>query len=294
MNIDLNLMQIFHAVHKERSVSRAAVRLGLSQPAVSHALGRLRAELGDPLFVRMPGGVAPTAKAERLAVGVAQALRTLEMAIQETSSFDPTTSDRTFCLYMTDISEWAFMPKLVDMLRSEAPRLKLEVYQLALDRVQPALETGEVDLAVGDLPKLIGVRSHVLFSEPYVVLMRAGHPALAEGAGPAVLSQLEYVVRSHSQTQRQLEALQLQDRVRVRMSHFLSLPDILLRSDLVTIVPQGIIGLLAAADRFAFLPLPGYARQLDVAIHWCWRLEGDPGHRWFRERLIQLLSRSPD
>ncbi|MBL8491873.1 MAG: LysR family transcriptional regulator, partial [Rhodocyclaceae bacterium] len=101
--LDLNLMQVFHAVHAAGNVSRAAVRLGLSQPAVSHALRRLRLQFRDPLFVRVPGGVAPTAKAERLARAVGEALQTLDLAIQASEAFDPAAAERTFRLYMTDI-----------------------------------------------------------------------------------------------------------------------------------------------------------------------------------------------
>ena len=289
--MDLNLMQIFHAVYQEGSVSRAAVRLSLSQPAVSHSLNRLRQEFRDPLFVRIPGGVAPTVKAERLASGIGRALLSLEAAIQEASSFDPATSGRVFRLYMTDIGELTFMPTIVDMLRRESTNLKLEVYQLDPDRIQPALESGEVDLAIGYLPKLQGVRSHILFSEPYVVLVRAGHPMFANRARKEALSRVDYaIVSSHSETRRQLEALDLQDRVRLTIPHFLALPEILGNSDLAAIVPLRLAKMFCEREPLKIISLPASSRQLDVAVHWFWRLDGDPGHRWLRDSFIRVLS----
>src|SRR5262245_37590649 len=150
MNIhdaDLNLLQTFHAVHATHSVSRAAERLGVSQPTVSHALRRLRAAYKDPLFVRVQGGMAPTAKAERLASAVEHALSTLETALRETETYDPGRSERTFRLHMSDIGETIFLPPLVARLARLAPHVRLEAFQLDDADILPALESGRIDLA---------------------------------------------------------------------------------------------------------------------------------------------------
>ena len=145
--VDLNLLQTFHAVHATGSVSRAAERLGVSQPTVSHALGRLRALYGDALFIRTQGGMLPTAKAQRLAKAVEHALTTLEVAIRETETYDPARSDRTFRLHLTDIGETIFLPSLLAALAREAPGVRLEVFQLDDRDILPALESGRVDVA---------------------------------------------------------------------------------------------------------------------------------------------------
>src|SRR5581483_4133380 len=148
-DIDLNLLQVFDAIYSAGSVTRAAERLGVSQPTVSHALQRLRELYRDPLFVRAQGGMAPTAKADHLATAVREALRVLEMALHEGEQFVPARSDRTFRLHMTDIGETIFLPKLVATVSDEAPLARIEVFQLDDKDIAPALESGRIDLALG-------------------------------------------------------------------------------------------------------------------------------------------------
>ena len=155
-DIDLNLLHVFAAVHQTGSVSRAAERLGLSQPAASHALTRLRLLLHDPLFVRAPGGVRPTPRAERLAPQVVAALQLLDAALQEGEGFDAAKARRRFVLHMSDIGADEFLPLLLRDLAREAPEVRLEVVQLPADAIGPALEQGRLDLAFGYLPGLAG------------------------------------------------------------------------------------------------------------------------------------------
>src|SRR6266545_580043 len=147
--IDLNLLQTFDAIYAEASVSRAADRLGVSQPTVSHALARLRTLYGDPLFVRRASGVTPTAKADRLADAVRQALHILDVAIHEADRYDPAASERTFRLHMTDIGEAIFLPRLMAALARRAPRVRVEARQLDDGDILPALESARIDLALG-------------------------------------------------------------------------------------------------------------------------------------------------
>src|SRR5262249_10878459 len=207
-------LQTSHAVHATRSVSRAAERLGVSQPTVSHALRRLRAEYKDPLFVRVQGGMAPTARAERLASAVEHALATLETAIRESERYDPARSERAFRLHMSDIGEAICLPPLRAALARRAPRVRVEAFQLDDADILPALESGRIDLALGYIPAL-DVERRFLLHERYVVVMRGGHPLARRKRTPAALGQLDYVlVRSHPATGRALQALGLSDRVR--------------------------------------------------------------------------------
>lgn len=288
--MDLKLLQVFNAVHSEGSVSRAADRLGLSQPAISHALRRLRLELKDPLFVRVPGGVAPTPKGERLASSVAHALAGLEKAIHEASHFDPPTSERTFRLYMTDIGELTFLPYIMEALQAQAPRLRVEVDQVALTQIMPALESGALDLAIGYLPRLSEVAQHTIVVERYVAVVGKHHPLANETREPSLLHRLDYaVVRSHSETRRQLERLQLEDRVRLTLPHFLVLPALLARTDLATLVPYRLARHFVEHDEAVILDGLFESSPLEVGLHWYWRMENDPGHRWLRELIIGLF-----
>jgi len=289
-DLDLNLLRSFYAVHAERSVSRAAERLGVSQPTVSHALRRLRLLCRDPLFVRVQDGVAPTARADRLAESVRAALATLDAALQEGERYDPAASGRTFRLYMSDIGETLFLPRLVQTLAQRAPKLRLETFQLDEKDILPALESGRVDLALGYIPALAGVEQEVLLQERYVVVMRAGHPLARRAPTRAALAALHYVlVRSHPATARALQEQGLAANIRLEVPHFLVLHRILAETDLAVLMPARLAAAFASMGDYAVwrprIGLPAFA----VSVHWYWRYAGDPGNRWLRELIVTLF-----
>ena len=288
--VDLNLLQTFHAVHATGNVSRAAERLGVSQPTVSHALRRLRELHGDPLFIRTQGGMAPTAKAQRLARAVEHALTTLEVALRETETYEPARSDRTFRLHLTDIGETIFLPPLLTTFAQEAPHVRIEAFQLDDAAILPALESGRIDLALGYIPALTGTQRQYLLSEHYVVAMRASHPVARRAPTRAALSALSYaVVRSHPATVRALQALGLADRVRLELPHFMVLPRILAETDLAAIMPSRLATAFNALGQYAiWRPRVGLPR-FDVSVHWFRRFEHEPGNRWLRERIVALF-----
>jgi|KBSSwiStaDraftv2_1062776.scaffolds.fasta_scaffold10983_2 DNA-binding transcriptional LysR family regulator len=289
-NVDLNLLQTFLAVHVTGNVSRAAERLGVSQPTVSHALQRLRALYGDPLFIRTQGGMAPTAKAQRLATAVDHALTTIDVAIRETETYEPARSDRVFRLHLTDIGETIFLPPLLQSMARDAPRVRLEAFQLDDRDILPALESGRIDVALGYIPALTGAKRRFLLSERYVVVMRAAHPVARRKPSRAGLAQLHYaLVRSHPATARALEALGLRDHVRLELPHFMVLPRILAETDLAAIMPSRLAEVFRALGDYAIwrprVGLPSF----DVSVHWFWRFENEPANRWLRERIVALF-----
>jgi DNA-binding transcriptional LysR family regulator len=290
-DLDLNLLQTFHAVHATRNVSRAAERLGLSQPTVSHALRRLRELYKDPLFVRTQGGMAPTAKADSLAKAVQHALHILDVAIHETEHYDPACSERIFRLHMTDIGETVFLPPLTRALAKIAPRIRLDIFQLDEKDIRQALETGRIDLALGYLPVLADtVEKQFLLHEKYVVLMRAGHPLARTKPSAAALKRLSYVlVRSHSATARALAELGLEDNVRLAIPHFMVLPRILAETDLAVIMPARLSEAFAQMGRYTVWTRHIGLPTFDVSIHWYWRFEGEPGNRWLRELIRSMF-----
>ncbi len=288
--IDLNLLQTFDAIYAEASVSRAADRLGVSQPTVSHALARLRTLYGDPLFVRRASGVTPTAKADRLADAVRQALHILDVAIHEADRYDPAASERTFRLHMTDIGEAIFLPRLMAALARRAPRVRVEARQLDDGDILPALESARIDLALGYIPALASVDKTLLLSERYVVVMRRDHPLAHTRPSRAALARLDYaLVRSHPATARALESLRLASRVRLSIPHFMVLPRILAETDLAVVMPLRLYDAFAQMGDYTVwrsrLGLPAF----DVSVHWAWRFAGDAGNRWLRELIVSLF-----
>jgi DNA-binding transcriptional LysR family regulator len=290
-SLDLNLLRAFAAVHASGSVSRAADALGLSQPTVSHALGRLRLQLRDPLFVRVAGGVAPTPKADALARAVQQALDTVQRALHESDAFDPATSTRAFRLHMSDIGEGVFLPDLMRVVRAAGAGLRIEAYQLEHDRITDALDQGKIDLAFGYLPTLTETRRFDMFDERYVVLMRARHPLARARASRATLARLEYiVVRSHAETGRILQRLGFAARVRLTIPHFMVIPAIVGKTDLAVILPLQTAELFSREGEFRVLRPELGTPAFPVSLHWSRRFENDSANRWLRETTLALFA----
>src|SRR3954466_6091936 len=173
-DVDLNLLRVFDAVLRERAVTAAAARLGLTQPAVSNALARLRAVFNDALFLRTPGGMDATPFGRQLGEPVRQALALLESALVHGPGFDPATSTRAFRFYMSDLGQIEFLPPLIERVQASAPGVRLEAAGLDIEDIGAALAAGALDLAVGFLPGLGGpVRRTALLRDPYFFLLRA-------------------------------------------------------------------------------------------------------------------------
>jgi DNA-binding transcriptional LysR family regulator len=288
-NFDLNLLRVFRAVYVARNVRRAAEQIGLSQPAVSHGLTRLRLTLKDPLFVRAHGGVTPTPRAHHFARSVESALSAVEASLGEIERFDPLVSARRFIIHMSDLGQGEFLPVLMRHLRDHGPHLRVEAAQLPLVDVLPALEQNRVDLAVGYLPEIHGTEHEKLIDDRYVVVVRKDHPRAPALGTRRVLDRLEYVVsRSHPEPEKALVRAGLGDQVRLTLPHYGAVADVLTRTDLAAIVPHR--PALRHARHFALelaelrLDIP----PLEVSAHWYWRMNADPGHRWMRETLAAL------
>jgi DNA-binding transcriptional LysR family regulator len=291
-DIDLNLLRLFDAVYRHRSVSRAAEQLDLTQPAASQGLTRLRTLLHDPLFMRAPGGVQPTPRAQRLADPVRQALATLELALADSREFDPLHSRRTFHLHMSDIGESRFLPPLMAALRQQAPGVRVEARPWAGDVLSDALHAGRVDFAFGFLPDVKDTQRLRLLDDRYVVVLRRGHPFLRKRrAGQvllAALAELEFVaVRTHADTRRILQLLQLDEQLRLVTEHFLVLPSIVQATDLAALVPRDI----AQSFGEAVVEPPFPLRDFTVSLHWSRRFEAEPGHRWLRALIAEVFRR---
>jgi DNA-binding transcriptional LysR family regulator len=291
---DLNLLHVFAAVHAARSVSRAAQALGLSQPAVSHALTRLRLALRDPLFVRRSGGVAPTPRADQFARQVEASLRQLDAALSEGLRFDAARSQRRFVVHMSDIGADEFLPPLMAAIGREAPGVRVDAVQLALEAVAPALEDGRLDLAFGYLPALAGTESQPILQERYVVLLRQGHPQAAQLRDRSTLEQLEFVlVDSHAEPARVLHLLGLQPRIRLTLPHFMVVPAILAATDLAVILPRRPALRFAATHALQIVEVDLGLPPFTVAMYWTWRSAHDPGHRWLRAHAAAMRLDAP-
>jgi DNA-binding transcriptional LysR family regulator len=279
-DLDLNLLRIFDAVYRQRSVSRAAEALALSQPAVSQGLTRLRVVMKD----------APTANADALAHAVQQALHLVSEALHHAGRFDAASARRTFRIHMSDIGESEFLPGLMHEVRRLSPNVRIETRQLPYAQIENALDTGQIDAAFGYLPGVEHTRQQRLFLERYVVLARADHPALTERPSLRCLAQLDYVVVSqHTETSRLLDKMHLQDRVRLSTPHFMVIPAIVSETDLAVLLPKRIAIKFAKAGRFRVAQPRWGLADFGVGLHWSHRAENDPANQWLRQLAIGLF-----
>ena len=294
-DIDLNLLVVFDHLMQDGRVSRVAESLGLSQPAVSNALRRLRTLLGDELFLRTPAGMAPTPYAQQLAGPVAQALQTLQGALNVRASFDPAQSDRCFTLAMTDVGEIYFLPVLMDALAREAPGVTLRCVPVADAALREDMAAGRVDLALGSLPQLrAGFFQQALFRQRYVALMRAGH-ALASARGALTAAQYRAAAHvrvvsagtGHGQVDEALQRLGVTRRVQLTVPHYVALGQVLGSTDLVATVPERLAERLAGAHALVARPLTRRLPGSTIAQLWHAHLHRDPGHQWLRALVAQ-------
>lgn len=295
--LDLNLLRLFDEVYRAGNVSRAAERLGLTQPAASQGLTRLRLLLKDPLFTRAPGGVRPTPRAVALADAVQGALTTLEQAVSDSAGFEPRTSRRLFRLHMSDIGEGRFLPELMSELHRSAPGVRLDTRPVAHLQVPEALDSGAIDFAFGFLPDVKTTQSRELLQDRYVVLLREGHPMRSHLQGlrsrtalQRALRQLDFVaVRSHADTLRILQKEGLEDRLRLTTQHFMVLPAIVRATDLVGVMPRNIAQSFTREGGCVIIDPDFAGSAFTVSLHWSRRFEADPGNRWFRDRVFALF-----
>jgi DNA-binding transcriptional LysR family regulator len=289
-SIDLNLLKAFEALMSERSVTRAGGRIGLTQPAMSHALTRLRLVFADELFVRTPGGMAPTPRAEELAPLVGGALHQVRAALQRAAPFDPGTSLRSFSAGMAEYAEIALVEQVAAAFAARAPSADLRLVSANRADFAALLDAGAVDVAVARLPDIPPhFEQRTLYHDRLVLLARAGHPT----AGPEMRLQ-DYAALSHvlvsptgdrtGSMDRALAAMGLQRRVALVVGSYLALPLALRNSDLVATAPRRAAARLAELAGLAMheIPLP---REFAVNMVWHRRHGSDAGNAWFRSVL---------
>ena len=294
-DLDLNLLHVFEAVHTHGNASAAAAALGISQPAVSNALRRLRTAFGDELFTRTPQGMAPTPLADRLAVSVTQALTALREGLEPAQAFDARRTQRTFNLVMSDIGEIVFLPGLLRFLQAEAPGVRLETMSLSVKETRLAMESGAVDLAVGFLPDLrAGFFQQRVFEQKYVCMLRQKHPLSADTlTQKSFLGARHAVVKArgtgHGIVEQMFERAGLAPDVVLKLPHFLAVPMVIAETDLIVTVPQRLGEVFAHILPVKLLAHPLRIPPFQVNQYWHRRYHKDPANQWLRESFARLF-----
>jgi DNA-binding transcriptional LysR family regulator len=299
---DLNLLPIAFALYDELSVSRAAQALGMSQPAVSMALRKLRATFNDPLFIRGPAGVIPTPRAHALVRTTRPLVERLQGDVLAEVRFDPALSTRTISIALSDVGELVFLPKLLERFRERAPQSAVRSVSMPPAQLVQGFEKGDIDLAVGYFPDLTkhNFIQQRLFTHHFACLMRAGHPRRAKRLSLKDFLAMEHAVvhaegRSQEIFERFLARKRIRRKVVLHTPHFLSIPIIIGRSDLVATVPHALAIHFTRMSRDLALAMPPFdIAGFDVKQHWHRKYHSDPRNRWLREQVASLFNDQTD
>jgi DNA-binding transcriptional LysR family regulator len=292
--IDLNLLVVFDALMTDKHVTRAGERIGLSQPATSNALARLRSLIKDDLFIRTAAGLRPTPTAIALHQQLRPALQQIQAALLEQSTFDPATSDRVFVIGMSDYVEFTLLPSLMQKLQTLAPGIGVQIRSGDRHKLLSLIDSNEIDLACGVFPeKIAWHQEQQLLQESYICVCRKNHPVIGSS-----LSLEEYLSVSHllvsikedriGRVDALLAEQNLKRHIALSTPHFLTAPFILAQTDLVATLAYRVALTFAKDRKLKLLPLPFPMPAFSVFMRWHQSTETTPACQWLRSITLQV------
>jgi len=288
---DLNLLVVFDALIAEQHLTRASERIGLSQPATSNALARLRKLTQDDLFVRVGGRFQPTPVAIALAEHIQPALQQIDAALLQTKPFDPASSDRIFSIGMSDYTAFLLLPELLKTIKAEAPQVAVQVRSGERNSLLTLLDEGKVDAICGVFPeKIPWHHSQKLFEETFVCVCRQGHPHIGKE-----ISLQQYIEADHllvsiagdraGVIDRILSRQDLSRHVAVAVPHFLVAPFILAETDLIATLAKRVAEGFAQMQSLKILSSPIALTGFSVALRWHQSNQNHPDQTWLRAQI---------
>lgn len=291
---DLNLLKALVAIYEERQITAAADRLGISQPGLSHALGRLRGHFDDELFVRHHGEMVPTATAEDLYARAGAGLRMLQDGFAAPARFEPATLERTFVLGMNDYGAHVILPPLIRSMAAVAPKVRLKTRHYAHGTQYDDLRRGNIELSItvdGEMPGWVA--SMALFEETALVVADAANPLLVNGLDLDTYIRCPHVIMAPDGGDRNWVDDALEDightrTVQHTVPHFLAVPPIIRGTTMISTVPRRIAEALGRADGLTTYPLPIPSPPHRIVQAWPNRLDRNPLHCWLREQVAKV------
>jgi len=294
-NVDLNLFVVFDTIYAEGGITRASRRLNLSQPAVSHALGRLREMFDDPLFTRHGHAMTPTPLARRLIEPIRQSLQGLEVTLSKVDRFDPGSATKRFAVGMRDALESAVLAELMRNVAKDAPRIDISAVRTERRDIERELSAGTLDVALDVmLPLPEEIRRQHLGVEWMVVVARRRHPNVGAGLDlDTYLAQQHIAVSSRrrgpSAEDFELGRHNLGRRVRLRCQSYFAACRVVSETDLILTMPQRYARILNAHFGNQLLPFPLKVPAFDSYLYWHANAEADPANAWLRQQLARAL-----
>ncbi|CAN5760431.1 LysR family transcriptional regulator [soil metagenome] len=293
--VDLNLFTVFDAIYTEGSVTRASQKLFLTQPAISHALARLRLIFDDPLFVRQGHAMVSTPLARSIIEPVRTALRGLEVTLADAGKFDPAMENKQFNLALRDVLESTVLPPLLKSITQQAPHINLAAIQVDRRELVSELAAGSLDLAIDMLLPLPNeIRRQKIVQDTTVVVVRKGHPVINGKLDLDTYLNAEHILASSRRKGMGLEdfelsRLGLQRRIRLRCQHYFAACRVVSQTDLLLTMPEGYARIANEQFDNQVLPLPIPMPSWDVYLYWHQNVENDPANRWLREQVMQAF-----
>jgi len=305
--LDLNLLRVFDAVMAEGSLTRAAERLAMTQPAASHALKRLHVAVGEDLLHRTAHGMRPTARAELLWPQVRAALAQLQGALSP-PDFDPARDAATFSIAMADATAAMLLPHLVSAIEGQRALANIRTLPLTTRDPRRLVEEADADLAVGYFPNAIAaivaqggdatLHHRQLYATEYVCVMRRDHPLAGQALTLDTFVDAHHLLvtfsgRAHGFVDEALATLGRQRRIVLTVNQFATAGSVVARSDLLTVLPRQFLPATGAEHRLVQKPLPLTLGAVNVEMMWHLRKDDDPAHRWLRGLLVDAAARQP-
>lgn len=294
--IDLNLFTVFDAIYREGGITPASRRLHLSQPAVSHALGRLRELLNDPLFERRGHEMIPTPLARSLADSIASSLGNLEQMLQRVGQFEPGTAQRCFTIAARESHELAFLPALMKRIGNEASHIGIASVRIERRDLEEDLQSGEIDVAIDvALPLSSDVRRERIGAEPLVVLARADHPAVQGQLDIETYTSLSHILitgrrRGGGYEDSALARLGLSRHIKMRCQHHAAASQVVSSSELLATMTRSQAAIVNRATDNQLLPFPVEVPPLESFLYWHSNVDEDPASQWFRAQVQACLA----
>jgi DNA-binding transcriptional LysR family regulator len=297
--VDLNLFVVLEAIYREGNITRAGQQLNLTQPAISHALKRLRDLLQDPLFVRQGAHMMPTPFTRNIIEQVRQALQILEVNLSQTHNFVPEHTRRSFQISLWEYLEALILPPLLNRLAHAAPGMSIATSRVKRRDLETELASGSLDLAV-EIPMTTSdrIRQKWLLNEPFAVVARHGHPAIGSTLDlDTYLSQRHIQVSSRRQGPSlidiELSRRGLRRKVFLRSQHNFTACMVVSKTDMLLTLPERHARLLNTGPMNQVFPFPLPAPRLEAHLYWHESVENDPANRWLREQIEKVLASEP-
>lgn len=293
--VDLNLFTVFEAIYTEGSVTRASQKLSLTQPAISHALGRLRQMFGDPLFVRQGHAMVSTPLARSMIEPVRRALRGLEVTLNGLHEFDPATTGKRFNIALRDVLEATILPPLMRRVRDNAPLVDIAASQVDRRDLQNEMATGSLDGAIDVLlPLPNDIMRTRIYQDSTVVVVREGHPDIDGAIDIDTYLKQDHVLASSRRRGVGLEDFELsrfglERHIRLRCQHYFAACRVVSQTNLVLTMPGRYAQIANQQFDNQILPFPLEVPAFDVFLYWHANVDHDPANKWFREQVMESI-----